>query len=236
MSNELILILSVVVIFGATVLWYKLFGVSGMYCFTVFVTITANIEVLILVNAFGMDMTLGNVLFAASFLATDILSETAGKRAARKAVWLGIATTVMFLLVSQSWLLYTPSASDFVANSIRTIFSNSPRIMLSSVAVYAVCQFADVHLYHAVWKLTGGTEKYMWVRNNVATLISQALNTGLFTVVAFAGVYDWTTIGSIVISSYAIFIVTSLCDTPALYLARRISRGHRDEKHVWYML
>ena len=42
---------------------------------TVFATITANIEVLLLIDAFGMEMTLGNILFAMTFLITDILSE-----------------------------------------------------------------------------------------------------------------------------------------------------------------
>ena len=58
---------------------------DSMYCFTVFATIAANIEVLLLVDAFGMEMTLGNILFATTFLVTDILSETEGKKAAEKA-------------------------------------------------------------------------------------------------------------------------------------------------------
>ena len=45
---------------------YKLFGKQGLFCFTSIATIAANIEVLIMVKAFGMVMTLGNVLFAAT--------------------------------------------------------------------------------------------------------------------------------------------------------------------------
>jgi len=65
-------------------------------------TIAANIEVLIIVNAFGMEMTLGNILFASTFLVTDILSELYGKKEAQKAVYLGIATSVIFICISQS--------------------------------------------------------------------------------------------------------------------------------------
>lgn len=226
MRNEILLIGSMVVLYGAVLLWYKLFGRAGMYCFTVFATITANIEVLLLVDAFGMEMTLGNILFATTFLVTDILSETEGKQAAQKSVWVGIATSVLFILVSQSWLQYQVSANDFAFPSFRQIFSNTPRMMLASLAVYAIAQVFDVWMYHFWWNLTtkkyGDSRRFLWLRNNGSTLLSQLLNAVLFTGFAFWGIYDLPTLVSIALSSYVIFIVTSLADTPVVYLARRM--------------
>lgn len=80
MINELLLIFSVVFIYGMAVLGYALFGKAGLYCISAVATILANIEALILVNAFSMEQTLGNVLFAVTFLITDILSECEGKK------------------------------------------------------------------------------------------------------------------------------------------------------------
>ena len=74
MINELLLMFSVVFIYGAAILGYALFGKAGLYCVSAVATILANIEALILVNAFSMEQTLGNVLFAVTFLITDILS------------------------------------------------------------------------------------------------------------------------------------------------------------------
>ena len=62
--NETLLIFSVVFLYSLLLLWFKFFGKTGVYCFTVFATLTANIEVLLLVDAFGIEMTLGNILFA----------------------------------------------------------------------------------------------------------------------------------------------------------------------------
>ena len=104
MPNEILLLLSLVICFGATLVFYRLFGAVGLYCWTVMGTVAANIEVLILVNAYGMEQTLGNVMFASLFLVTDILSENVGKKEANRAVNLGIATSVAFILVSQLWL------------------------------------------------------------------------------------------------------------------------------------
>ena len=46
------------------------------------------------------------------------------------------------------------------------------------------------------------------------------MNALLFTFGAFGGMYELTTLVSIFWSSYIIFIVTSLADTPVIYLAR----------------
>lgn len=225
-GNEILLVFSILIIYGSEIAFFKLFGKQGLYCFTVLATIAANIEVLIVVNAFGMEMTLGNVLFASTFLVTDILSEIYGKKEANRAVYIGIATSIVFILLSQWWLLYIPSASDFAMPAMKEIFSNTPRLMFASLIVYAIVQKFDVFAYHKWWEFTKKVfkdeKKYLWVRNNGSTLISQLLNDVLYTFGAFLGIYSWNTLISIVISSYVIFIVTSLVDTPFIYMARKI--------------
>ena len=97
MTNELLLILSIIGIYGSVLLWLYLFGKQGLMAFTTFATITANIEVLVMVKAFGMEMTLGNILFAATFLVTDILSELYGKETSKRAVNIGIITSLTMI-------------------------------------------------------------------------------------------------------------------------------------------
>lgn len=226
MVNELLLTGSVIVIFTAVLLAYKFFGKTGLYCVSAAATILANIEVVVLINAFGMEQTLGNVLFASTFLVTDILSECEGKKEANKAVWLGVFSSLFFLVLSQSWLLYVPTGDDTVHASMINVFSNTPRMVIASLAVYAISQLFDVWLYHKWWNFTekkfGDRRRFLWLRNNGSTLISQLFNTLLFTVFAFAGTYDVKTLLSIFISSYVIYIATSLLDTPFVYIARKI--------------
>ena len=106
MPNELLLILTLLLTFSGVLAFYKIFGKTGLHVWTAMATITANIEVLILIHAFGMDQTLGNILFASNFLVTDILSELHGKEEANKAVNIGIAASIAFIFISQSWFLY----------------------------------------------------------------------------------------------------------------------------------
>lgn len=222
--NELLLAGSVLLIYGTVLVAYRLFGRNGLYIMTTAATILANIEVLMVIDAFGMEQTLGNVMFASTYLVTDILSENEGKEYASRAVRLGIFTSVIMFLFTQFWLLYTPSQSDWAAEHIHAVFSTTPRLLLASFAGYAISQRFDVWLYHRLWSFTekksGSKKAYLWLRNNGSTMVSQLINTVIFTTAAFAGWYDTSTFISIMISSYVIYICTSLLDTPAVYLAR----------------
>ncbi len=236
MPNELLLILSLICTFTAVLVVFYIFHEQGLYLWTIVATLAANIEVLIVVDAFGMEMTLGNILFGSTFLVTDILSEIYGKEKSKKAVYLGIATSIIFIPISSSWMLYTPSASDFVMPSIKTVFSNTPRLMIVSLGVYAIVQMFDVWAYHKWWKFTtekcGDKHKFLWLRNNGSTLISQLLNAILFTFGAFWGIHSFPTLISITISSYVIFVVTSLLDTPFIYMARKLYESKIKDKEA----
>lgn len=222
------LILNLIVVYSSVILWYLFLKEKGLYCWTVLATVAANIEVMILVDAFGMQQTLGNILFASTFLVTDILSELYGKKHANTAVNIGILTSVGFIVLSQFWLHFTPAAEDIVYPHIVAVFSNTPRVMIMGLLVYAIVQKVDVWLYHKWWSYTsrkfGSSRKYLWLRNNGSTMLSQLLNTILFTLGAFYGVYDMATLIDIMIFSYVIFFVTSLLDTPFVYLARHLHK------------
>ena len=228
MANEILIILSILVTYGGVVAFYRFFGKGGLLAFSVMASILANIEVLILVNAFGIEMTLGNVLFASTFLITDILSENHTRKDASRAVLISTMCSVMFIFISQMWLLYTPSENDWASGAIRTIFASTPRIVCASLVVYFVSQIVDVWLYHKWWDLCKkyfkDERKGLWIRNNGSTMLSQLLNTFLYTFLAFYGTYPMQTLVSIFASSYAIFFVTSLLDTPFVYWCRNIHK------------
>ena len=229
--NELLLILSLIFLYSLLLLWFKLFGKTGVYCFTVFATLLANIEVLILVEAFGIEMTLGNILFATTFIATDILSETESKEAAKKSVNIGILTSISFLILTTSWLYYIPSPNDQAMPFIKGIFSSTPRIIFSSLTVYIIVQRLDVFLYHKIWNYTekksGDRKKYLWLRNNLATLTSQLVNSILYNLFAFYGTFPPKTLITVIISTFGIAVITSLLDTPVVYIARIIAQKEK---------
>lgn len=237
LSNETVLIISLLLSFTCLVAMFKLLGAEGVTSYIALSTVLANIEVMVLVKAFGMEQTLGNTLFAASFLATDILSEVYGEKEAKKGVLAGVCAVSVFMIFSFTWRLYTPSINDVSYPLLRSLFALAPRVALSSLFGYAVSGILDVKLYHIIMRHTqgeGSKRSKVWLRNNVATLISQLVNIIVFNVLAFAFVYSWHTLISMTLSCYVIYIATSLLDTPFLYLAIKIaspSCGKKTSRH-----
>ena len=158
------------------------------------------------------------------------MSEIYGKKDADKGVIVGIFTTVLFIVLSSMWVHYIPAESDWAMPSVKALFANTPRILCASLAGYAISEVLDVWLYHKWWNLTekktGSHAKMLWFRNNFSTLISQLINIVLFNFIAFLGIFPLKELISITVACYIIYVITSLLDTPFIYLARKIALKH----------
>lgn len=67
--NELLFFLEIVLTFGCVVAAKKIFGKAGLIAWIAIAMILANLTVVKTVNLFGIDATLGNIMFASTFLA-----------------------------------------------------------------------------------------------------------------------------------------------------------------------
>ncbi|MBP9987155.1 MAG: queuosine precursor transporter [Bacteroidales bacterium] len=225
MTNVLLLLVTLLLAFALVVLSCRFAGKTGLFAANVLLTVLANIEVVVIIRAFGIEQTLGNVLFAATFIISDVISEIYGKKEAQRSVLMSLCASAFFLLLTLVWTHYIPAESDWAMPAVRTIFSITPRLMLASLSVYAVSQLLDVWLYQRCWDFTaarsGRRESHLWLRNNFSTIISQAINTVLYTLLAFGGMYEWSTIWQIMLSSFIIYTVLSLLGTPVVYICRK---------------
>ena len=222
MSNELIFIITVLIYLGSVLALYRLFGRNGLYAFAIFGTLLGNIAVCKCVDIFGVATTAGNVLYASTFLVTDILSEKYGKRDAAKAVAYSFSVMVLWMLGTQLILMFTPNANDYISDSLRVVFGLVPRITIASLTGFLISQNLDVFLYHYIWGKTGSNGAKLWLRNNGSTLTSQAVDTVIFTTLAFWGVYPKNVFFSILATTYLFKAVVALLDTPFIYMARAI--------------
>ena len=223
--NELLWILFALADLCMVLVVYRLFGKVGLFGLMVFNLLLCNIQVLKTVQLFGLTTTLGNVLYASVFLATDLLSEFYGKREARKGVLLGFVTLLMMVAYMQIALLFQPAADDFAQPHLQALFGFMPRIALASMAAYLVSQLHDVWAFHAIRSRTGSGR--LWLRNNASTMVSQFLDSAIFCTVAFWGVFPIEVFWEILVSTYLIKFVVAALDTPFIYLARRLFPADR---------
>lgn len=218
--NELFLVVKMLFAFTAILIALRFFGKAGLFAWVAVASILANIIVAKNIVVFGIDATMGNAMFASTFLATDILSEKYGEKDARKGVYIGLFSVLIYLAITQFCLWFMPSDMDMVHESMVGLFTLAPRICIASVSMYFLANLLDVVLYNALRKRCGNGK--LWLRNNVCTIACNGLENFGFVVLAFAGVYPVEELLIIAVSTSIIEAAIAACDTPFLYIARRM--------------
>lgn len=223
MANELTWVLMLMANFGFILLFYRLYGRLGLYVWIPISTIIANIQVLKMVEIGGFEATLGNIVYASSFLATDILSENHSHKDARRTIAIGFLSLLALTVLMQLALIFTPSSQDFANDSLQTIFGFMPRIALASICAYVASQFHDIWAFRFIKEKTKG--RWLWLRNTLSTMVSQAIDTVVFTAIAFYGEFEWDVLVQIFWTTYLLKWAVAAADTPFVYIARRMKRN-----------
>lgn len=211
--NEWLFFFTLILNFCGIVAAYWWLGKTGLYCWIVLASVVASVEVVKCVDMFGLSVTLGNVIYGTTFLATDILSAKHGGKAARRGVLVGFAAMLVFLAMTQATLLFEPNSVDFASPAMETLFSLTPRICFGSLLAYLVANMLDTYIFHALHRFP------LWVQNNGSTMTSQLVDTFIFTMAAFWGVFDLETLVELFWTTYILKIGIAACDTPFIYLA-----------------
>jgi hypothetical protein len=225
MHNELLWLAMLLANFLLIIAAYKLFGKLGLIMWIPISVIVANIQVVQTVELFGLAATLGNIVYASSFLITDILSENYGKSEARKAVWIGFFSLIAMTLLMNLALAFNPlEGDDFAASthgSLSLIFGLMPRIAIASLAAYLVSQQHDIWAYH-FWRKRFPADRQIWLRNNLSTMVSQLFDSSVFVLIAFYGVFETPVLWEIFITTYLLKWLVAAADTPFIYWAKSI--------------
>lgn len=221
MSNEVLWFVFAIVNFVLMLGMYKLFGKTGLFVWVGVATLIANIQVTKNITLFGISATLGNIMYGTIFLATDALNEIFGKKAAKKAIYFGFYILLATLIIMQLALLFIPNEFDIAHSALSTIFGFFPRIVIGSLTAFMISQLLDVHLYQKI-RARHPEDKFLWLRNNGSTMISQLIDTLIFVPIAFLFTYDFQVVVEIFISTYVIKLLVAFLDTPFLYLMKKI--------------
>jgi len=219
--NETLFIISMLGVFGCTVLTARLYGKHGLFVYAAIAAVLANVVTAKQVHVFGLDVAMGAILFSSVYLCTDILSEVYGKEEAKKAVNMGLLATLFYIAVTQVTIAFIPNQYDYANDSMQTLFSLSARISIPSVVMFYIANIIDVHLFSA---LKNRYPKALWLRNNVSTILCNCIENFLFMIGAFYGVYSMEECIVIALSTCFIETIVGLCDTPFVYLARKVAK------------
>jgi len=225
LSTEFLWIIMLLFCFGSILIFLKLFGYIGIFIYSSLAVIAGNIQVLKTVDFFYSPepVALGTILFASTFLCTDILSEYYGKDKARINILIGFSAFLFMTLLMVITIGFKPSDGDWVQESLSNVFTPMTRFFMASMIAYLISQYFDVWFYNYLKNLT--LRKFIWFRNNLSTIMSSLVDNTIFSIFAWIllnpePISIYNVIMIYIFGTYILRIVIALLDTPFIYLAK----------------
>ena len=134
-----------------------------------------------------------------------------------------IIAGLIALLISLALVLIgiaMPPSSIYENNdAYKTVFSNSIRVIIASIVAFLISQHHDIYAFNFWKKKTKG--KWLWLRNNLSTGVSQLIDTSIFVLIAFYKVTpDFTAdrMLAMILPYWLLKIIFAVADTPFVYL------------------
>ncbi|MEE9552653.1 MAG: queuosine precursor transporter [candidate division Zixibacteria bacterium] len=157
----------------------------------------------------------GTILFPISYIFGDILTEVYGYKRSRRVIWTGFfcafLMSAVFMLVGK-----LPAAADWGnQDAYDKILGLTPRIVLASLIAYFSGEFSNSYTLAKMKIMTKG--KWLWSRTIGSTIVGEGIDTVLFVMIAFYGVFSNELLIAIMISNYVFKVAFEAILTPATY-------------------
>lgn len=165
-----------------------------------------------IVNIAGLIVPGGVLAYSITFPITDIICEVWGKKRGKYVVFSGFITLLVVLGLIRLTLIFPKAHFWTSEEAFARILGSTSRIIIASFIAYLVSQYHDVWAFHFWRKVTKG--KYLWLRNNASTFVSQFIDTVVFITIAFYGVMP---VFTLIKGQYIIKLLIALLDTPVVY-------------------
>jgi uncharacterized integral membrane protein (TIGR00697 family) len=184
-----------------------------------------------------ITLTSGIVTYPLTFLFTDVVSELYGRKRADFMVILGFFLSLLMLGIvalvtglpgSEVWVNRDLGFTDVegMQNAFETVFTFPVVLVAASMTAYLTAQLLDNRLFHFWRRVTKG--KYLWLRNNGSTVISQFIDTIIVNSI-FLGWgmgLEAEVVWSIILANYACKVCLAALDTPLIYLGVHFLKGY----------
>lgn len=165
-----------------------------------------------------VSVSVGILTFPLLFLITDVVEEVRGRKKVMEFIVTAAIALALLLLITAIAVVLPPAARSIDNTAYTTIFTVTMRITLASLLAFAIAQLHDMWSFEFWRKKTKG--KYLWLRNNASTIVSQLIDSTIFMFVAFyktTPAWDAVFVISLIIPYWLIKILFSLLDTPLVY-------------------
>lgn len=192
---------------------YRYFDLVGMLF--VAVLLISNTVGIKIIQVGPLSLPGGVLLFPISYIFGDVLTEVYGYRASRRIIWFGLGMT---LLMSACYALvgHLPAASYWQGQgAYEATLGQVPRIVLASMVAYICGEFSNSYVLAKMKVAMQG--RRLWMRTIGSTIVGEGVDTLVFVLVAFVGVFPTAALVTIIVSNYLVKVLYEVVATPFTY-------------------
>jgi len=175
----------------------------------------------------------GILFFPISYIFGDILTEVYGYGRDRRVIWAGFGALVFASFMAWVVVSLPPASSDFMKTyqpALQSVFGNAWRIALGSMIAFWAGSFANSYVLAKMKIITKG--KYLWTRTIGSTLVGELVDSSLFYVIAFYGIWSPADVFKVTITQYVLKTSWEIVMTPVTY--QIVNFLKRAEKEDYY--
>jgi queuosine precursor transporter len=178
----------------------------------------------------GFSFGAGVLFFPISYLFGDILTEVYGYARSRRVIWSGFAGLVFAAFMSWGIRILPPAPDWPHQAAYDTIFGQTPRIVVGSLAAFWAGEFANSFVLAKLKLRTAG--RFLWMRTIGSTIAGEAVDTLIFYPIAFLGFWTPDLLLRVMAANYLIKVGWEAAATPLTY--RVVNFLKRAEQEDYY--
>jgi uncharacterized integral membrane protein (TIGR00697 family) len=174
--------------------------------------VAANLAAVKIVALGPFTVPAGVLAYSITFPLAESVTELWGRRRGQVVVNAGIMTQL--LVWALLWIaIQLPPASFWSGQAAyAATLGQGNRIILASLAAYLISQTADLWIFARLRRWTSA--RRLWLRILAGTAAAQSLDTVLFILLAFGGVFD---VGPLIVGQLAVKYTIAVAAAPLVY-------------------
>ena len=174
----------------------------------------------------------GILFFPIAYFFGDILTEVYGYAYDRRAVWAGFTALAFAAIMAQMVIALPVAPGSYMANyqqGMETVFGNSWRVALASMTAFWCGSFVNSYTLAKMKILTQG--RLLWMRTIGSTAGGELVDSSLFYMLAFYGLWPLNEILAIAASQYVLKTAWEVLATPLTYWVVGFLKSKENQDH-----
>ncbi|MGZ8360431.1 MAG: queuosine precursor transporter [Allosphingosinicella sp.] len=157
----------------------------------------------------------GILFFPVSYVIGDVLTEVYGYARARRCIWAGFGALLFMAFMAWVVVALPPAATWTGQAAYEQVFGQVPRIVFASMVAFWFGEFVNSYVLARMKILTRG--RLLWTRTIGSTVAGQGVDSLIFYPLAFYGVWDDSTLLTVLLTQWALKVGWEALLTPVTY-------------------